>query len=77
MARKNKATEMACHGHSDLNVFAAIQAILEGGVIYNTASLRASDQIIAICKREQSRLFKLHERGVEKINEQFGDRPDA
>lgn len=73
MARKNKATEMACHGHSDLNVFAAIQAILEGGVIYDTASLKSADRIIAICRREQSRLFQLHERGVEKINEQIGD----
>ena len=68
--RKNKATEMACHGHSDLNVFACVVAILEGGTLYDTASRRAAQRIITSCRKEQGRLLRLHDRGVELINAQ-------
>lgn len=68
--RKNKATEMACYGHSDLNVFASIVAILEGGTLYDAASKRAAQKIVSVCHKEQSRLLRLHDQGVRLINEQ-------
>lgn len=45
------------HHHSDLNIFAAIVAILEGGCIYTNQGQRTAFKLIRICKdAEQSQL---------------------
>lgn len=45
--------------HTNLTVFQAVIAILEGGCIYaGVDSHVAAERIIAICKRENQRLLK-------------------
>ncbi|OZI64591.1 hypothetical protein CAL20_02740 [Bordetella genomosp. 4] len=49
------AIKKAMHAHTDLTVFGAVIAILEGGCLYEPLSNEAAQQIIKICKREQQR----------------------
>jgi hypothetical protein len=44
----------ACEAHCDLNLFASIIALLESG-LNHAPTYRAAEQIIAICKREQTK----------------------
>jgi hypothetical protein len=48
----------AAQCHTDLNIFAAIVSILEGGVIYTPYARRTSAKIISICQKEQQRLLQ-------------------
>jgi hypothetical protein len=45
----------AAEAHTNLNVFASIVSILEGGHLYGCYSDRAAQRIIEICKAEQSK----------------------
>lgn len=55
----NKHIRSAIHAHTNLNVFATVVAILEGGLIYGGQN-KAAQKIISICQKEQARqLHKL------------------
>lgn len=54
----------ACHAHTNLNVFASVVSILEGGHLYGAISDRAAQQIIGICQREQSRCLARYDEAV-------------
>lgn len=54
MRETNRNVRAAITAHTNLNVFAAVVAILEGGVIYGGDNA-AARKIIAICKKEQER----------------------
>ena len=56
----------AAHALADLNTFASIVTILEGGHIYMPSSYAAVEKIIKICRREQQKRLGEHDRAVEK-----------
>lgn len=60
MAERKEAVRRAAEAHSDLNVFAAITTILEGGHIYNSdeVTLRSVDRILKICRDQQQRCLR-------------------
>lgn len=69
MAKKNLAVmsvsaleaEMA-RAHANLNTFASLVAILEGGCVYGgMGSDVAANTIIARCQKEQQRLLKIYD----------------
>ena len=62
----DKLTRAAMDAHSNLNIFAAIAAILEGGVIYGGDNA-AAKKIIGICLKEQQRLLTLQDKAVAAI----------
>jgi hypothetical protein len=72
--RKRDPIEKLTAGHTDLNVFAIVVTILEGGHLYDAASERAATRIITACKREQQRLLRLYDEGVFEL---CGDAPPA
>lgn len=49
----------AMHAHTDLTVFGAVIAILEGGCLYSPSSNTAAQQIINICQQEQQRHIRV------------------
>jgi hypothetical protein len=55
----------AAHAHSNLNIFAAVVSILEGGHIYGpgagSANMTAA-MIIELCKAEQARQLDAYDR---------------
>ena len=64
----SKPVAAAMSARSDLNVFAAIAAILEGGTI--SGSNTAAAKIIKICHVEQQRQLRLMDDAIEKINKE-------
>lgn len=48
--------------HSDLNIFAAIQAILEGGVLYTRPGQRMAERVIKLCKQEQQAQLRAYDK---------------
>jgi hypothetical protein len=62
------ALRAAMDAHKDLNIFAAIQGILESGAAPNDCA--AARKIIAICKSEQQRQLRLMDRAVAKVNKE-------
>jgi hypothetical protein len=45
----------ACEAHSDLNIFAAVEAILDGGTLYTEAGQKTAQRIAALCRKERKR----------------------
>lgn len=64
--RKDPIIE-AAHAHSTLNVFGAVVALLEGGLIYDGSGTgaRTAAKIIAICNAEGQRQLKRYDKAVE------------
>lgn len=62
----NEHVGAAMRAQSELNIFAAIVAILEGGTI--SGSNTASARIIKICQAEQQRQLKLMDKAVAAAN---------
>ena len=56
----------AAKAHSDLNTFASVVTILEGGHIYMPQSHTAVARIIKICKAEQQKRLRDYDRAVAK-----------
>jgi hypothetical protein len=54
------------NAHCNLNIFAAIAAILEAGVIYGGEN-SAAKKILAICAKEQQRQLQLQDKAVAAI----------
>ena len=59
--KKENPGELAAKALSDLNTFAVIVSILEGGHIMFSKS-SADEQIIAICRDEQQKLLRHYDR---------------
>ncbi len=57
--------EESAKAFSTFNIFACIQAILEGGVIYDDGSRKDVALINRACKRQMKRLFKKYDRYLE------------
>ena len=55
---KTDYAKAAARAHSDLNVFASIATILEGGHIYRPSTQIAVEEIIAQCKDEQQEALR-------------------
>jgi hypothetical protein len=56
------AMKAAMDAHSDLNIFAAIEAILEGGTIHGSNATAA--KIIGLCRTECQRQLRLMDKAV-------------
>lgn len=54
--------------HTNLNIFSAIQSILEGGHIYGDTN-KAAGRIIQICNKEMQRQLKLMDVAEAKLYE--------
>lgn len=51
----------AARAHTNLNTFASIVSILEGGHVYGGEN-KAASKIIAICKEEQTRWLREYDK---------------
>ena len=54
----------AAEAHSTLTVFAAVAALLEGGLVYCPEAYKAADQIIRIANSVQQRMLRKYDREV-------------
>ncbi len=54
----------AAKAHTDLNVFASVVSILEGGHVYTATGRAEADAIIRRCKAVQQRLLREYDRNV-------------
>lgn len=55
----------AVNAHTNLNLFAAVQALLESGLRYGE-SIKAETQIIAICKKEIGKQLNIYDAAMKK-----------
>lgn len=62
---RGKAIVNAAEALSDLNTFAIVVSILEGGHLH-APSYAAAQKVIGICQREQAKRLREHDRAVEK-----------
>lgn len=61
---KDDPVKIAAKAHTDLNVFASIVSILEGGSIYMPGSKEAARKIIRICHAEQQKRLRDYDNAV-------------
>lgn len=66
MADKNVVD--AARAHTNLNTWAAIQAILEGGTLYEERTHSAASKVIEICKREMKKELAIYDRACAKAS---------
>lgn len=71
MPKRDPVVE-AARAHTNLNTFAAIVAILEGGCVYGPESQKAASRIIALCKAEQGRCLARYDRARAEAKEGSG-----
>ena len=64
---KADAAKAAAQAHTDLNTFAAVVSILEGGHIYRANTYSAVQRIIKICQTEQAKALREHDRALAEI----------
>ena len=57
---KKRALKLAAQAHTDLNIFAAIVALLESGCVYG-GSAAAVRRITKICQKEQQRQLRIYD----------------
>jgi hypothetical protein len=62
----DEAVIEAAQHHSDLNVFHALVAILEGGTLYSQSAHRAAGRIIRICNEERQKQLRLYDAALRK-----------
>lgn len=72
MSKKRTVTTLvkdAAEAHSNLNLFASIVSLLEGGHLYSncSASATAAERIILICHIEEQRQLRMYDRAVAMI----------
>lgn len=60
--------KLAADAHTNLNVFHAIVAILEGGTLYGPRPRRAKERIIAICQMAARCELAAMDRALESID---------
>lgn len=61
---KENHIKRAAQAHTDLNVFASIVSILEGGHIYMSESKEVAAKIIRICHAEQQSWLRDYDAAV-------------
>lgn len=66
MAPKRDHVMEAARAHTNLNVFASVVSILEGGHLYGATSDRAAQRIIELCKAEQAKCLARFDRARKK-----------
>ena len=65
MSKKTKdAVVAAAHAFADLNTFASVVTILEGGHLYTPGSHDAAEAIIKICHGEQQKHLRKYDSAV-------------
>lgn len=70
MAEKSKrqqALEEAAKAHADMNIFAAVQALMEHSLVSSACHQREA-QIVRICKSEQQKCLQRYDAAIEKLN---------
>jgi hypothetical protein len=60
---------IACEAHSDLNIFAAVIAILEGGTIYTSSGYSAASKIVKLCKAETQKQLRQYDLAVAQVKQ--------
>jgi hypothetical protein len=70
---KNKYLTTAADSKSNLNVFYALIAILEGGCILGESANKAAAQIIKICKAEAHRQLGVYDVAVAMLESKIKD----
>lgn len=55
--------EAAKH-HTDLNVFASLVAILEGGCVYTDSGRRMASKIVDLCHEEEQRQLRAYDKAL-------------
>ena len=55
---------VAMNAHTDLNTFASLQAILEGGCLHGPTCYKSSQRIIAICKKEMQKQLAIMDKAI-------------
>jgi hypothetical protein len=66
---KSKNIVQAARAHTDLNIFAAVVAILEGGCIYTAEAKGTVSKIINLCQVEQRRQLELYDKAVRCVEQ--------
>jgi hypothetical protein len=66
MKNNNKNAVDAAHAHTNLNAFAVVARIMEGGFLYGSDN-KAARKIIAICEAEQRRQLNLFDKAMAKV----------
>lgn len=74
MARKGDHIIEAAEAHTNLNVFASIVSVLEGGHLYGCYSDRTAQRVIDICQAEQSRCLARYDKAVAALLLTNGER---
>lgn len=75
MKRKStkELVQDAVEAHSDLNIFGAIIAILEGGTV--SARAQPDDfRIINLCQKAQTKCLRRYDRALEALGCPYGSR---
>jgi len=52
--------QAACRAHNNLNIFAAVIALMESGLLYSE-SYPMADRLVQLCKKEQQKCLKLYD----------------
>lgn len=60
------AVVMAAQHHSDLNIFSAVKAMLEGGTIYTQAGYVGARRVGRLCDKELQKQLKLYDAALRK-----------
>jgi hypothetical protein len=65
--------ERAARAHSNLNIFAAVAALLEGGVIYplypSGSASSAAQRIVRICNAEGQKQLRIYDAAIAQAKE--------
>lgn len=64
---KRDPIKEAMNAQTNLNIFAAVEVLLEGGTIYGRTPA-AAGKIIAICRAEQQRQLRIMDKAVADAN---------
>lgn len=58
---RKKAISEAAGAHTDLNIFAAVVTLLEGGHLYTSQGTDSAQRIIRICQAEQAKCLRRYD----------------
>lgn len=64
MKKSKDHLKEACQAHTNLNIFAAVVSLLEGGHLYGCDNDAAAQRIIGICKREQDKCLRRYDHAL-------------
>lgn len=70
-AKQKELIKAAVEAHADLNIFAAVVAILEGGTV--SASAQPDDfKVIALCNSAQQKCLRRYDRAIAALGHPYG-----